>query len=308
MTTSEIDLDHAYSPSKWSHRFSDSEKVIQSHVQVLTEATQLARATIPCLLNLSIDSKSSFPDYYIDMYLPSNVKESLPDINSIKAKAVFVYIHGGYWQYFSRNESAFMAKTMSDEQIFTAVVGYPIAPHANIDQIVNCVEQALVKILTWAMKLSLKVFICGHSAGGHLAATLLLVDWKSKYNITNEIFGGFFLISGVFDLVPLVSTYINQPLGMTTASATNQSPLHRDRNYYWLELKHVPILCIHAQYDPPTFHDQNKKYGTYLGKIGFENVKTIQFDNFDHFDVIEELEQSNQPLTTMILQLIKDTV
>ncbi|CAF3334742.1 unnamed protein product [Rotaria socialis] len=306
MATTKIDADHAYSPSKWSHRFNDSEKVIESHVQALTKGTKSARTTLPCLLNWAVDSKSSFSDHAIDIYLPSNTIQLLPNIDSIKPKAIFVYLHGGYWQFFSRNESAFMAQVMSEAQILTAVIGYPIAPHATIGQIVTCVEQALVKILEWAMKLSIKVFICGHSAGGHLAATLLLINWKNKYNIDHETFGGFFLISGVFDLVPLVSTYVNIPLGMTIAVAKNQSPLHRDSNDYWSALKHVPILCVHAQYDSPAFHEQNRQYGSCLEKNGFNNVKTIQFDNFDHFDIIEQLEIRDQPLTTMILKLIDE--
>ncbi|CAF4695358.1 unnamed protein product, partial [Rotaria sp. Silwood2] len=150
MTTTEIDVDRVYSPSLWSHRFSDGEKVIESHVQALTKGTQCAQTTIPCLLNWTVNSTTSFHDHAIDLYFPSNVTELLPSIDSIKPKAIFVYIHGGYWQFLSRNESAFMAQTMSDAQILTAVIGYPIAPHGTIDQIVTCVEQALVKILKWA--------------------------------------------------------------------------------------------------------------------------------------------------------------
>ena len=255
MSTVETDADRAYSPSLWSHRFSDGEKVIESHLQTITKATQSVRTTVPCLLNYTVDPLTSFPDHSIDLYFPSNAIDLSPNIDSIKTKAIFVYIHGGYWQYLSRNESAFMAQTMSDAQILTAVIGYPIAPQATIDQIVICVEQALVKILQLAMKLSVKVFICGHSAGAHLASTLLLINWKTKYNIDHKFFGGFFLISGVYDLIPLVSTYVNTPIGMTTSIAKHQSPLHRDRNDYWLALKHVPILCVHGEHDPPTFHE-----------------------------------------------------
>jgi len=123
-----------------------------------------------------------------------------------------------------------------------------------------------------------------------------------------KFFGGFFLISGVYDLIPLVSTYVNQPLGMTVSIAKNQSPLHRDSTDYWSALKHVPILCVHAQYDPPSFRNQNREYGSYLEKIGFDNVKIIELNDFDHFDGIEQLEKRDQPLTTMILKLIKDSI
>ena len=307
MTAPDVDADHAYSPSRWSHRSTDAEQVIQSHVQVLSSATQRARSSVPCLLNWTVDPASSFPDHSLDVYFPSNATDLLPSLDSVQPKAIFVYIHGGYWQYFSRNESAFMAQTMSDEKILTVAVGYPIAPHANIDQMVVCVEQALVKILRWAMALSTKVFICGHSAGGHLAATLLLIDWKEKYDIDQHVFGGFILVSGVFDLLPLVSTYVNEPLGMDASTARHQSPLHRERTDYWSDLKKLAILCIHGEHDPPSFRDQNRRYGSYLESIGFDNVKTLQLENFDHFDIIEQLESRDQPLTMLILTLIKES-
>ena len=308
MTTTEINADRAYSPSLWSHRFNDGEKVIQSHIETLTKATQSARTMLPCLLNWTVDLTCSLSDHSIDIYFPLNMTELVPSIDSIKPKAIFVYIHGGYWQFFSRNESAFMAQTMSEAQILTAVVGYPIAPLVTMDQIVASVEQTLVKILKWAMKLSTKVFICGHSAGAHLASTLLLINWKNKYNIDCQVFGGLFLVSGIFDLIPLVSTYINKPLRMTVADAKNLSPLYRDDNDYWSVLKQIPILCAHAEYDPPNFHHQNQQYGSYLESIGFNNVKIVQIDNFDHFDIIEQLERRDQPLTMMILTIIKDSV
>ena len=302
------DADHAYSPSLWSHRFTDGDQVIESHVQTLIQATERARTTVPCLLNWPLDTATTLPDHSIDLYFPSNTGEHLPNLDVIQPKAIFVYLHGGYWQFLSRRESAFMAQTMSDEQILTAVVGYPVAPHSSMEQIILCVEQALVKILHWATKLSVKVFVSGHSAGGHLAATLLLIDWKKKYNIDAEVFGGFFLVSGVFDLCPLVPTYVNKPLGLTTSTARQVSPLHRPSEDYWSALKHVPILCVHGEHDPPTFREQNRSYGSYLTRLGYTHVQTLQLDNFDHFDLIEQLENRDQPLTTLILRLIKESL
>ena len=305
MAATDKDADHAYSPSLWSHRFTDGDQVIESHLQTMTQATERAKMTVPCLLNWPVDAATALPDHSIDLYFPSNTAELFPNLDAIKPKAIFVYIHGGYWQFLSRRESAFMAQTMSDEQIVTAVVGYPIAPRASVDQITLSVERALVKIIRWAMKLSVKVFVCGHSAGGHLAATLLLIDWKKKYNIDADVFGGFFLISGVFDLGPLVPTYINTPLSLTTATAQKLSPLHRPSEDYWSALQHVPILCVHGEHDPPSFREQNRSYGSYLTSLGYTNVQTMQLQNFDHFDVIEQLENRDQPLTTLILSLIK---
>lgn len=308
MTDIQSDLDRAYSPSVWSHRISDPEKVIESHLQTISQATEHAQKTIPCLLNWPIEPNTLLSDYGIDLYLPWFSDGELLNLDSIKPKAIFVYIHGGYWQFLSRKENGFMAQTMSDEQIVTAVIGYPIAPHATMEQIISCVEHGLVKIVKWAMKLSVKVFVAGHSAGAHLAATTLLIDWERKYNIPCEIFGGFFLISGVFDLIPLVSTYVNKQIGMTIDTAKHSSPIWRAGDEYNKDIKDVIVLCVHAEHDPPCFHEQNQNYASYLEKIGFTKIKMIRLDHFDHFDVIEQLENRDQPLTLLILNLIKESI
>ncbi|CAF1099926.1 unnamed protein product [Adineta steineri] len=302
------DADYEYSPSRWSRRFETGDKVIEAFVQATTKATESARTALPCLLNWSVDTATtSFHNHAIDIYFPLTTKRFFPKIDMIKPKAIFVFIHGGYWQARSRHDSGFMAKTMSDAQILTAVIDYPIAPQVTIDEIVACIEESFVKVLQWAMELSTKVYICGHSAGAHLASTLLLIDWETKYNIEPEIFGGFFLISGIYNLTPLVPTYINEPLGMTVAIAKNHSPLYRDSKDYWSALKSVPIFCICAEYDPTSFHDQNEQYGSYLKQIGYDNITIKKLDDCDHFDIMEQLIERDQPLTNIILSFIENS-
>lgn len=80
------------------------------------------------------------------------------------------------------------------------------------------------------------LYLCGHSAGAHLAAMVLSTDW-SQYNVTPQIKGkvhhvtqawpryhssflsgcpvGALLVSGIYDLLPILSTYVNEPLKMT---------------------------------------------------------------------------------------------
>jgi acetyl esterase/lipase len=50
--------------------------------------------------------------------------------------------------------------------------------------------------------------LLGHSAGGHLAYSALL-----KANVQMERLKSIFLLSSVYDLVPLVHTYVNEAIG-----------------------------------------------------------------------------------------------
>ena len=60
------------------------------------------------------------------------------------------------------------------------------------------IERAVAKILKFSGQS--KVFICGHSAGAHLAALMLHTDFKQKYNVDSKNLAGLILVSRVFDL------------------------------------------------------------------------------------------------------------
>ncbi|XP_040293743.1 kynurenine formamidase isoform X3 [Bufo bufo] len=57
------------------------------------------------------------------------------------------------------------------------------------------------------------VYLCGHSAGAHLVAMTLCTDWM-EYGVTAGIKGAV-LVSGVYDLQPIIHTYVNDALQMS---------------------------------------------------------------------------------------------
>jgi arylformamidase len=61
-----------------------------------------------------------------------------------------------------------------------------------------------------------KLIISGHAAGGQLAAHILHKPRKALPPGFYEQWAGLVLISGVYDMRPLVKTYVNEPLRMTT--------------------------------------------------------------------------------------------
>lgn len=58
-----------------------------------------------------------------------------------------------------------------------------------------------------------RVVIGGHSAGSHLTAMLVHSDWFQN-ELHAQLIRGLVHISGVFDLTPLVDTYVNRPLNL----------------------------------------------------------------------------------------------
>jgi len=187
-------------------------------------------------------------------------------------------------------------------------IGYPLCPEATVEQIVSCIEQSLIYILKYAQKTSSKIFLCGHSAGAHLASSMLLIDWYKKYKLSNTLFGGFFLISGIYDLIPLVDTYVNLPLKMTQDSALKLSPLLSDSELFCCDFKHLPIVCVSAGDEATPFQEQNEQFGMKLQQMGFTKCEILKLQNRDHFDIIEELRTNDDILTRKLIDIMDESV
>jgi arylformamidase len=47
-----------------------------------------------------------------------------------------------------------------------------------------------------------RIFVAGHSAGGHQVGMLAITDWEGEYGLPRDIIKGGIPISGLFDLRP----------------------------------------------------------------------------------------------------------
>ena len=136
-----------------------------------------------------------------------------------------------------------------------AVVGYNLAPEASLSQMV-CEIKSAVKYINTRFPES-KLFLCGHLAGTHLCAMMMVSDW-SKDPLIPRAIHGMFLLSGVFDVVQIVNTYVNDALKLTEESAAQISP---QQILIKMSPKFVcPILVVMEEHGSPEFHRQAKEF------------------------------------------------
>ncbi|MDE0256413.1 MAG: alpha/beta hydrolase, partial [Rhodospirillaceae bacterium] len=151
---------------------------------------------------------------------PSNsIDIALPDDG--KNCPLVAYIHGGYWQELSKIESFCGADRFCERGIAYAAVDYTLAPHAGLSEIVQECRAALETLFDRAGALGIdagRIFVAGSSAGGHLAAMSCCAPPGVSQGTSRRIAGAF-LLSGVYELEPLVQTSINDAVGMTVEEA-----------------------------------------------------------------------------------------
>ncbi|XP_063574369.1 kynurenine formamidase isoform X6 [Pongo abelii] len=217
----------------------------------------------------------------------------------IEALPFFLFFHGGYWQSGSKDESAFMVDPLTAQGVAVVIVAYDIAPKGTLDQMVDQVTRS-VAFVQKRYPSNKGIYLCGHSAGAHLAAMMLLANW-TKHGVTPNL-KGFFLVSGVFDLEPIVYTSQNVALQLTLEDAQRNSPQLKVAQAQPADPT-CRVLVVVGQFDSPEFHRQSWEFYQTLcqgeWKASFEELHDV-----DHFEIVENLTQKDNVLTQIILKTI----
>ena len=87
-----------------------------------------------------------------------------------------MFIHGGWWRSLEPAMFSQMAAGPNARGVTVAVAGYDLCPQVSIATIIEQMRAAC--LLLWR-KHAKRIFVYGHSAGGHLAACMLAQDWKA---------------------------------------------------------------------------------------------------------------------------------
>ena len=131
----------------------------------------------------------------LDLYLPdSESSDSLP---------VLMFIHGGGWRNGYKEWMGFMAPAITCLPAIFVSVGYRLAPEAKfplpVEDCRNAVKWVYDNIAEHGGDPN-RLFVGGHSAGGHLAALITFeADSWTGVGLPADAIKGCFPVSGAFD-------------------------------------------------------------------------------------------------------------
>ncbi len=187
---------------------------------------------------------------------------------------LLVFVHGGYWQALSAADSMYLAPGALARGWSFAAIEYTLAPAAGLAIMVDEVRAALAALATHGP--FSEVVLAGHSAGGHLVAMSALVS-PPPLPLDRVV-----LLSGVYDLRPLVHTTVNEPLGLDDTTAADASPA--------LLPVAATLRTLLAVGDNETdaFIAQQRVYAARLRAAGCPTTDRV-ITGRHHFDIVDDL-------------------
>lgn len=149
------------------------------------------------------------PRQRYDLFLPSG-----------KPKGIIVFIHGGFWLAFGREDWSHFAAGPLAQGFAVALPSYTLAPEARIADITREIAAAVTAI---ASVVEGPIHLTGHSAGGHLAARMVVEGGPLPAEVLARV-KRVVPISPLSDLETLLPTKMNARLNLDAAEVALESP------------------------------------------------------------------------------------
>jgi arylformamidase len=202
------------------------------------------------------------------------------------------FIHGGYWQIVNSDKEnyCFLAEGLLPNGINLAMIEYTLAPTARMDRIVDEVRRAVLWLDEHLGDYGAdphRLYVAGHSAGGHLTATTMPL---------RPVRGGL-AISGIYDLEPIRLNYLNEKLGLDEAEAERNSPI-----------LHIPpmageLVVAYGTRELPELCRQSADYAQAWAERALAG-QVLPVDGADHFTVLDTLADPKGVLAQALVQMV----
>jgi arylformamidase len=207
-----------------------------------------------------------------------------------------LFIHGGYWRSLDPSLFSHMARGLNAHDVTVAVVGYDLCPEVTIAEIIEQIRHAC--LFLW-LRTGQRMMIYGHSAGGHLAATMLATEWQARYpKAPPDLVPAAYSISGLFDLTPLAGIPMAQDLRLDESEARSVSPL------FWPAPKGRPFDAVVGALESSEFLRQSRTIADSWGKAGAQ-TRYEAIPGANHFTVIDALADPHSAMVGRLAELAR---
>jgi arylformamidase len=249
--------------------------------------SEKARATLKCILDVP--------------YGPT-LKEKLDIFPAAqKGAPIQIFIHGGAWKSGNKSEVSYPAPVFHAAGANFIAVNFASVPDVMIEEQVRQCRAAIA----WTYRNAAsfggdpeRIFISGHSSGGHVTGMMVVTDWVGVYGLPADIIKGAAPVSGMYDLEPVRHSWRNTYLHLDEERAQALSAIHQ------IPATRIPLVIGVGSGELPEFQRQNHAFVDAWRAAG-QDCEFLVVEGKNHFDMGAEFGDPDSPIIKAILRQMK---
>jgi len=212
-----------------------------------------------------------------------------------------MFIHGGYWRALDKSDFSYLAPAWVDAGVSLVLVNYDLCPKVTLEEIVRQMLRASRWLWLNAERFGMdedRLYVCGHSAGGHLTAMLMAALWPAfDPRLPRDLLKGGLAVSGIYDLRPLIEVdFLQADLRLDQASALRASPA------FLPPATRAPVMTCVGGDESSEFRRQNALLGERWRAV---LAGDVAMPGKHHFSVVDALAEPASPLFAAARRLMK---
>jgi arylformamidase len=143
-----------------------------------------------------------------------------------------------------------------------------------------------------------RIYIGGHSSGGHLCGVALITDWERDFEVPSTIVKGGLCISGMYELTPVRLSWRRTYVSFTdTMVESMSSQRHIDRIV-------APVVVAYGSLETPDFQRQSRDFAAAL-RGASKLAQLIEGKNYTHSGMCESFGHPYGPCGRAALAMMR---
>jgi arylformamidase len=216
---------------------------------------------------------------------------------------IFVFIHGGAWRSGEAKNYGFPAELFVNAGVNYIALDFTSVDAANGD--IGIMADQVRRAVAWTFKNAAsfegdpsRLYIGGHSSGGHLCGVTLVTDWQNDFGLPQDMVKGGLCMSGMYDMKPVRLSKRSSYVKFTDAMEELMSSQRH------IEKLRAPIIVTYGTNETPEFQRQNRDFAAAVKAAG-KPVELVEALNYGHFEMCETLGNPYGPNGRAALKIMK---
>jgi acetyl esterase/lipase len=219
----------------------------------------------------------------VDVYRATDAPANAP---------LVLFFYGGTWRYGQREWYRFVGEALADQGFVVMIPDYRTAPEVTWPAFVEDAARAAAFARTRAAEYGAdpsRMFLMGHSAGGHIAAMLATdARWLGAVGLKPRDFRALIGLAGPYDFLPIWNPRMKE-IFPDNGQLVETQPIH------FVDGDEPPMLLLRGEQDIIVLPRHNEEMAALLGSVGVP-VEVKSYPLVGHSQIVTALARDRADL------------